>query len=383
MGTAANKPNILFIMADQHHAGRLGCCGDSVVQTPQHDRIANEGVRFTSAYANSPICGPSRSCFFSGRYVHQHGVYLNSGMDPACSEWMTGHFREHGYTTAGVGKMHMGPLWVASQLDYIRNENIFDAPHDDLFGPMGAHYYSYLAENGLWEKCEFMDSQKAGPWPCRTWPLPEEYSPEAWIGRETVRYLREQPSDKPFFLHVSFPRPHDPLYVPEPFDTMYDPDTIPLPPNAADNFRTKSPRSRAAWECLKTKERVYPYLASSSDELRRIEARYYGLISLNDKYIGLILDELEARGILDDTIIVFTADHGDFAGEHGLHFKNLGIYEPVHRIPLLLRSPGRIAAGTISDLLVESVDLYPTLCDLAGLPVPDRISGASVMPALE
>jgi len=379
-----NYPNIVFIMSDQHHANCLGCYGNPVIQTPNHDFIAQGGVRFTSAYANNPICGPSRTCFFSGRYVHQHGVYGNTGAKPECSQWMTEHFRRHGYTTAGIGKMHMGYKWVGSQMDYVRNENLFDAPPDDPLGPMGAHYHRYLVEKGKWEN--YMSSLEYSVssvvpqwWPCATSELPEEDAQEAWIGRETIQYLRKRDRRQPFFLHVSFPRPHDPLLVPKPFDNMYKPSDIILPANHCDDFHDKSPGIKEQYQ-MKHK---YPYRPDNPDGLRRVEAYYYGLISLNDKYLGMILDELRVQNILEDTIIVFTADHGDFAGEHGLHFKNLGIYEAVHRIPFLIRYPKKIAGTSVCNYLIESVDLYPTLCDLAGLPAPEDIAGESIIPSLE
>lgn len=380
------KPNVLFIMADQHHAGRLACCGDPVISTPHHDRIASEGIRFTRAYANSPICGPSRTCFFSGRYGHQHGVFGNFGVDPHRSRWMTDHFRRNGYTTAGIGKMHMGYQWIESELDYVRNESLVDAPPNDPLGRAGAHYQVYLRDKGLLRRSRFFDARTiGGDWMGCTWDLSEEHSPEAWVGRETVAYLKNRPMDKPFFLHVSFPRPHPPLLVPEPFASMYDPVTIPLPPNAGDDFQEKSPGVRE--KCARSdagEDHNNPYHPSSKAELQKTEAHYNALISLNDKYIGVILDEIEAQGVLDDTIVVFTADHGDLAGEHGFHTKNLSIYEAIHRIPLLIRYPRRIAAGRITDLLIESVDFYPTLCELAGLPAaPKPVAGRSVLAALD
>jgi arylsulfatase A-like enzyme len=372
-------PNVLFVMADQQHAGRLGCYGDPVVQTPNHDWIAREGVRFSSAYCNSPICGPSRTCFFSGRYVHQHGVHTNHGTDPARSPvWMPQHFRSHGYTTAGVGKMHMGHEWVADQLDYCRNENLFDSAPDDPWGPAGAHYWAYLRQRGLLRESELVAGPGEAIHPFHTSLLPEDASQEAWIGREAVAYLRQRPRDVPFFLHLSFPRPHDPLYVPRPFDTMYDPATITLPPNTGDDFANRSPAIRERYERSK---HMYPYAASSAAEMRRVQAQYYALISLNDKHLGAVLDELRDQDLLESTIIAYVADHGDFAGEHGLHFKGLGIYEPIHRIPFMVRFPRAIVPGTVSDLMVESVDLFPTLSELAGLPAP-KAAGRSILPAL-
>jgi len=378
-----DRPNVLFMMSDQHHANCLGCYGNRVIKTPHHDWIAREGVRFTRAYANSPICNPSRTSFLSGLYVHQHGNYGNTGTDPGRARWMTDQFRENGYTVAGVGKMHMGNEWLRSQMDYVRNENLFDAPADDPLGEWGAHYHRYLLEQGVWEDCgHFYDPEKPIPEdfrPYSTWRLGEEHSQEAWTGREAIRYLRQRDRARPFFLHVSFPRPHDPLLVPSPFDTMYDPADIPPPPNHHDRFEGRAPGLRERYEIGRRNK--YPFAPDDPEELREAEVHYYGLISLNDKYFGLILDELRGQNVLDETIIVFTSDHGDFAGEHGMHFKNLGIYEPVHRIPLMIRYPSRIPAESVFDGTVESIDLYPTLCELAGIPVPDDLPGQQVVSA--
>ena len=155
---------------------------------------------------------------------------------------------------------------------------------------------------------------------------------EVWLGDQTLDFLQHRDRTRPFFAYVNFERPHDPLSVPEPYDRLYDPGAVTVPAKAGDTFEGKSRRQQAAARG----ESMYPYRPRTDADLRRCIAHYYGLVTLIDEQIGRMLAELEAQGILDSTIIVYTADHGDFAGEHGLIWKNLGFYEAVHRIPLLL-----------------------------------------------
>jgi uncharacterized sulfatase len=164
-----------------------------------------------------------------------------------------------------------------------------------------------------------------------------------------------------------------------PYDRLYDPAQVTVPANAGDTFEGKSERQQQA----KRGELVYPYRPRDQAHLRACIAHYYGLVTLIDEQIGRILQELEDQGILEDTIVVYTADHGDFAGEHGLIWKNLGFYECIHRVPLLVRYPAALPRGRVFDGIVESVDLYPTWTDLLGLPNPSTVQGRSLVPTLQ
>ena len=285
--------------------------------------------------------------------------------------------RGHGYETALIGKGHIGVEWPRAHFDDCRFSFMTDALPDD---PLSVAYVRYLVEHDVADQFDqsgryyFADPDE----PLLVSELPLEHSLENWTGDETVRYLRERDPTRPFFAFVSFDRPHEPLILQAELAGMYDPDDVRLPANTDDTFETKSPCQRAAARG----EMIYPQRPSDKAGLRRMLARYYAIITHIDQQVAKICTELEVQGILDDTIIIFTADHGNFAGEHGLFGKNLGFYECIHKIPFLMRYPPALPAGVRFDGFIESVDLYPTLAALLGLDPPITVQGRSFAAAV-
>ena len=365
-------PNILLVMTDQHNARCLGCAGEPALRTPSIDRLAAEGVLFTSAYGNSAHCGPSRVSFLTGMYEHTHRRHRNEEEPPMELASLPVQLRECGYQTVTIGKGHIGVDWPRAHFDDCRFSFMTDALPGD---PLSVAYFKYLVDHGVADKFDqtgknyFADPDE--PMPISD--LPVEHSLENWTGDETVRYLRERDPAKPFFAFVSFDRPHEPLILQEELAGMYDPDEIRLPANAEDTFETKSDLQKAAGRG----ELGYPCHPSTKAALRRMLARYYAIITHIDEQVGKIRAELEAQGILDDTIIVFTADHGNFAGEHGFVGKNLGFYESIHKIPYLMRYPRGLPAGERFEGFIESVDMVPTLAELLGIAPPITVQGRS------
>jgi arylsulfatase A-like enzyme len=188
--------------------------------------------------------------------------------------------------------------------------------------------------------------------------------------------------NRPFFMHLSFQRPHPPHTVPSDSGLLYNPDEIVLPESAADLFENKFKGHHAAMEQCFDKVHGCPYRPRDKKELRRQLAFYYSLITYIDEQIGRVLNFLKEAGDYDNTVIIFTSDHGDFAGEHGLILKNLGIFESLHRIPFIIAYPG-CPAGKVIDKIVESVDMYPTICKLAAIDVPDCVDGRSMLDIIE
>lgn len=380
----SRRPNILFILTDQHNARCISCAGEPLLKTPHMDALAQAGVRFTSAYANSAHCGPSRVSILTGMYEHFHRRHNNTDeppdhLNPIPSKLsqVSSHSRSGaGYQTALIGKGHLGVRWPRREFDYHRFSSMTDAVPDD---PLSCDYFRSLVEAGVADQYDMTNKYKKHPECAVTSPLPLEHSVEVWCADETIRYLRGRDASRPFFALVSFERPHDPLTVPEPFDRMYDPQKVQPPANAEDTFEGKSERQQQA----KRGELAYPFRPRDQAHLQKCIAYYYGLVTLIDQQIGRILGELEAQGILEDTIVIYTADHGDFAGEHGLIWKNLGFYECIHRVPLIIRYPRALPKGCVFDGFVESVDLYPTITDLIELEAPITVQGRSVAPALK
>jgi arylsulfatase A-like enzyme len=363
------RPNILLITDDQHNARNLGCYGDKLVRTPVLDKLAARGVRFTHGYTTNMICAPARVSMVTGQYVHSHGYYGNSGPHPGRPLWVTSHLRRNGYQTAMVGKAHYGWPKVAEEFDYIKLCDRIDCSPDD---PLKNDYFRMLLEKGQVRRSD--DSQRRGTNnPARS-DLPEELSVEAWTSDNAIDFLRKRDKSRPCFCFVSFQRPHAPITPPAPYDTMYKPSDVPLPPSVHDTFDNKPAEQLAA-----AKRSIYPYHPTDLTKLQQIMAMYFGLITLIDSHIGRILAELDAQNLTNDTLILFTADHGDFSGEHGFFHKNLAMYEAIHHIPFIMAGPG-IESGVVRDEFVQLTDIYPTACEFAGLPIPESVQGLSLLP---
>jgi len=379
----ARRPNVLWLMTDQHNANCLSCAGHPNVRTPHVDRIAQRGVRFSHAFANNPICSPSRICFITGQYLHTHGMFGNDHAEwpEANPDTLACLFRRYGYQTGLFGKSHMVRRWDEDGFEAIRYTDLADALRDD---PRTNHYFKYLDDLGLADLYE-EGTQKPGQeytldgsGPAQ---LPYEHSIEAFTGDETMAFLESRDTSRPFFVHMTFQRPHAPIAPAEEHFGLYDPDEMVLPGNAFDYFENRFAgkpewmRKRLANGC------GYPLGDPDPRRLKRCLASYYALISAIDSEIGRVLDHLQETGDLENTVILFTADHGDFAGEHGLFHKNFGIYDSIQRIPFILSWPDG-PRGTVCDEIVESVDWYTTLCRLCDVPVPDGREGVDLVPVV-
>ncbi|MEM6315412.1 MAG: sulfatase-like hydrolase/transferase, partial [Planctomycetota bacterium] len=373
--TARPRPNVLWIMTDQHHADAMSCAGHPDVQTPNLDRIAARGVRFSRGYCNNPICSPSRICFITGRYMHDHRMFGNEhALWPEPNhDTLACLLRRHGYQTALIGKSHMTRRWDADGFEHIRYTDLCDADPND---PRTCHYFAQLDDLGLADAYEEGVPQaghehaRDGSKPAL---LPYEHSIEKYTGDETLKFLRGRDTRRPFAVQMSFQRPHEPITpAPEDFD-LYDPDKLTLPDSADDYFEHRLAGRPKFMTDYAEQGGIYPLADPDPKRLRRCLASYYALITAIDREIGRVLDELEADGELDNTVIFFHADHGDFAGDHGLFHKNFGIFESIHRIPYLLSWPGG-PRGEVRSELVDSVDWYTTCCALCDVSVPAHLN---------
>jgi arylsulfatase A-like enzyme len=376
------RPNVLWLMSDQHNASCTGYNGHPDVRTPNLDALAAGGVNFIRGFCNNPICAPSRVSFATGNYVHTHRMFGNDCQEmQAPGETIAMRFRRYGYQTGLFGKSHMLRAWDEQGFERIRYTDLCDALYND---PDSAHYFRYLREWGLADLYEEgsphqgMEYTTDGSGPAR---LPYEHSIEHFTGNETLAFLAERDQDRPFFVQMSFQRPHGPITPAREYFDLYQPDRLELPESAVDWFGNHFVGKPAFMRDMLQRQIPYPFCVEDTDRLKRLLASYFALITCIDMEIGRVFDALQESGEWENTIVLYTADHGDFAGEHGLFHKNLGIYESIHRIPFLLRYPGGPAGETIS-ALVESVDYYPTLCDLCGVPAPEHLDGQSLLPIL-
>ncbi len=376
----ATRMNVLHIVADQHHARMLGCVDPQTI-TPNTDRLAASGIRCTNHYTQNTICTPSRVCFHSGQYCHNHGYYALNGPTPKFPSYLH-HFRDHGYRTAAVGKLHLpdNPThWLADACDLLA---------DSMRGPDGsresASFSQYLRHVG----CEALDDhnhlrERVGPhhWDARPSLIPLEHCVESWITKTANAFLDRLAEEERFCMHLSYPRPHHVLTPDRRFWETYPDDIEPPATLMADcshrpvNFQdmVRYCRDELTWTFEPT-----TYDAAA----RRVWRGTLALATQNDYFLGILLDHLRKLGRLDSTLILVTADHGLYHGHFGIMEKAPGICsDAVCRVPSIWRLPGG-PEGRVVDALVEHVDTPATFCALAGLEQMDSTDGVDASPLL-
>lgn len=369
------KPNIVLCICDQLRAFEVGCYGNDVIRTPNIDGLAAEGARFETAVSNYPLCMPARSVLLSGMYNRactggvsnvsftggragdfQLPEYPFDGRPHLKSQTLPEALKGLGYETAAIGKWHIHS-WPS------------DIGFDSYLIPRVHHCHTgqLYTENG-------------GP----------EFSPPGFsVDFECDRvggFLEErQGADKPFFLYYSISPPHNPLRdAPERYLGMYKPEEIPLRPNV--DLTVPLCDQEYWFRVYRWDYRYYSFHLPYTEplppdyDLRRLIADYYGLTTWVDDAVGRMLQALEAAGLSENTIVVFTSDHGDCLGSHGLVQKGVPTEESI-RIPLIIRGPG-IDAQTVPRV-ASLVDLMPTLLDMVGSPVPQHLQGRSLVPLVE
>ena len=378
-----DKPNVLFIIADQHNAKVLGHKGHPDVKTPNLDRMAAEGVRFDNAITQNPICTPSRVSFLSGQYCHNHGYYGLSGRNPGGLPSVLGQFRRAGYRTSAIGKIHCPEYWIEDDSD------VFHETCDCSVGGRSDAYTKFLKDRGKEHLEDHIALKKLGHRGMQSmegWPseLEFEEAQEGWITSQTIEFMKKCADEGvPFFAHASLLRPHQCTSPSEPFWSMYDESKLHLPPNADYRMVHKAPHFRMAAEYWrKGNWMLFEPKTFEAGRLRKLHG-YLGAVSQVDHAVGLMLDFLKDKGLAENTIVVYAADHGDYATEHGIMEKAPGICaDAITRIPYIWWWPGRLAAGHVADEIVETVDMVPTLCALAGLPPMETADGRDISPLL-
>ncbi|HYW44745.1 MAG TPA: arylsulfatase [Bryobacteraceae bacterium] len=362
-----DRPNLLLIMADQHRADCIAAAGNPAIHTPNLDRLAQGGVMFRCAYSSTPTCTPARSALLTGMAPWNHGM-LGYGV-------VAGHYpvelprllHDAGYYTMGIGKMHWHPQ---------RALHGFDRTLLDESGRVESA--DFRSDYRAWFWSEFPDGDPDATgldwngYEARPYALPERLHPTAWIGDTAVRFLRGYQRTQPFFLKVSFERPHSPYDPPRRWLDRYQ---QPLPPAHAgawaEKYRARSGDGPDIW---------HGDLGAAAVENSR--RGYYGSTSFVDEQVGRILETLDQRGWRDRTLILYTADHGDMLGDHYLWRKSYA-YESSAHIPMIVHWPeglGGEARGRAPDHPVELRDVLPTLLDAAGAAPPKQIDGVSLLP---
>ena len=361
--------NILFLLSDQHHADHMGCAGHPLAKTPNLDRLAAMGTRFTEAYTQNPICLPSRVSLLSGQYCHNHGFYGNHATAPDNLPSFLGHFRENGYRTALIGKAHLPDqpdLWIRDHVDCF-----LDSPEYSQWIRSKDKKPDHL---GL---PEFEGKHTPDARPSE---LPFEESFEGWSVSKAIEFI-EKGEDTPFCMELSFNRPHHALTPAREFWDLY-PDDLPMPDTWDQDPSGRPPHFRNMVDYTAEHQGFIEPRNNASWQSRNWKG-YLACISHMDHAIGRILDFLEASGRMDNTIIVYSSDHGAYHHNHGIFEKAPGICSnAVCRVPFIW-SGGSIQKAATSDALVENVDIAPSVGDLAGMPPMDWVDGVSLKPLLE
>ncbi len=352
IAAAADRPNLLILHTDEHHYNTLGCYGGTIVKTSNIDWLAKNGVRCTSFYATTPVCSPSRSSFVSGRYPQCTPVVTNNiPMDDGVVTFAE-ILRGQGYATGYAGKWHLDgagkPQWGPErQFGFSENEFMFNRGHwkkmeDTPEGPRVA------ARNAKGQTSYGVDGAD------------EKSFATDWLADKAVDFIRRHKAE-PFCYMLSIPDPHGPNTVRTPYDTMYDDVDVPIPASL-----NKTAEQTPGWA---PKER-----GVNEKSLRRIMPPYYGMVKCIDDNVGKVLDCLREEGLLDKTIVVFTADHGDLCGEHGRLNKGVP-YEGSAKIPFVLYYPTKVQAGAVVDEALSCVDFLPTVLGLMGIETAGKEQG--------
>ena len=396
--SASGGPNILVLYADQHNAGVLGCAGHPDVKTPHMDRLASEGVRFNRAYCQDGVCVPSRASMMTGQYCRTIGVLDNSRWKKGPESFLplAQYLQSKGYRTAAFGKRHM-PRTL--DIGFDRTCSTLDPKNE----PSDEHYWDWVKDQGQYDAFmrDWMGEQGKGrssPMGSHVSELKPENTMEAYTARKTIDFLREAGKQKkPFFCWTSFLRPHQPYTPPKQYADMYDQAKIQLPASLYERPENLPPGLKR----LRYHEEPPWCLAKAARDIslyRRYIAYYYALVTEVDHHIGSIMEVLRKEGLDRDTIVIYTSDHGDFVGAHGMIEKSAqahNVYEDTLRVPLIIRPavaeamagrwPTRLRKNAVSDDLIELIDLYPTLLDLAGVERPKdyRLPGRSLVSTLK
>ncbi|MBN9472782.1 MAG: sulfatase [Bordetella sp. SCN 67-23] len=411
------RPNILLITTDQHRGDCLGFAGRRV-KTPHIDELARTGTHFSSCITPNLVCQPSRASILTGLLPLTHGVRDNGiDLDERTGEaGFAGSLSAAGYATGFIGKAHfsthhtfartgrpecqhteaeLGPDWSGPYMGFRHVELVVEGHNYWLPTPLpgGLHHSRWHYGDGLGEMRNRLYQTDLGP-PSgapQTFnsALPVAWHNSTWIGDRTIDYLRAH-RDEPFCLWASFPDPHHPFDCPEPWSRLHHPDDVDLPRHRTTDYDRRPWWHRASMESrpvgsaeVQALRQNFSRIPTQPDaQLRNIIANYYGMISLVDHQVGRILKALHEYGLDEDTLVVFTSDHGEWLGDHGLMLKGPMAYEGLLRVAMVARGPGVRAGAQVRDA-VSTLDLAATMVDYANAPALGPLHGRSLRPLLE
>jgi len=384
---SSNRLNILFIMTDQMRADCMSGVGHPVVKTPHLDALASEGILFKQAYVQAAVCGPSRMCFYTGRYPHATRSPWNEVPLPGDEKTMGHYFSEAGYRAALCGKTHYTPDPLtdpeAQPEQGILRTTLAGLDSWEFNDGQGDGWLQYLREKGYAEDiCNHpfaVNIPEGADKDHSAYPIHirKEDSDTAFMTDRAIAFMAEA-GDMPWFLHLSYFKPHLPIVAPYPYNEMYGPADSPLPNRIPEELENPHPFHIP----YRIERKSVPF--DEEHIWRQRRATYYGLITEIDDHLGRLFHHMKHNGLWENTLILFTSDHGEYVGDHWMFEKEL-FYDEAYNVPFIIRDP-RVEAnptrGLVNDDFIESVDVVPTFLEACGLGIPAAIQGRSIGPIL-
>ncbi len=410
MNIMSERMNVLLILTDQQRADHLSCAGNPDLKTPNLDRFASEGIRFTNAYCANPMCMPNRSTIFTGKYPSIHGVRCNGiNLNPDIPTF-TQSLLDSGYHTCSFGKIHLnwyGTPWSRKHFSYEMLIPFIYTPKDKqkplpkpYYGldeveltvghgdAVGGHYLDWIEEKAP-EYLKLIKTRATKLFDQILFesPIPEDLYQTSYITEKMIsfleRYSEGKYGDKPFFVHCSFPDPHHPVCPPGKYQEMYNPDNIEISSTLNEIEKLYN------HEVLKNYVNIYPRTRlreTNEEEVRKFQAYTYGALSLIDRGVGQILAALNSLGLEKNTMVIFSSDHADLMGDHGLLLKGPAHFQGLIKVPFIWKVPGMTKAGAITDSLVSSIDIPITILNLLNVKSklqPTGMQGYDITPILK
>ena len=372
------RPNVLWICTDQQRYDTIRSLGNPHINTPCIDSLVGEGVTFTQAYAQSPVCTPSRAAFMTGRYPRTTKCRQNGQALPPNEKLVSRLFADDGYTCGLAGKLHLATC--ANGVAEARIDDGYSvfhwSHHPQPDWPENAYTQWLYTKGTSWEEVyggASTDYIKHG--------VPEEYNQTTWCADSAIEFIHEQ-NGAPWFFSYNCFAPHHPFDPPEEFLARYNPDDMPLPKARPDELETKTTYQQLDGKFSHNDPEGYDITKMTDRDKREVTAAYYAMVELIDKQVGRMVAALEETGQLENTIVIFMSDHGEMLGDHGLFLKGPHFYDEAVRVPLIISWKDRFAADLRADCLMELIDITPTLLEAAEIDVPNTIQGRSLMPIL-
>ncbi len=371
-------PNVLWICTDQQRYDTIRALGNRHINTPCIDQLAANGVTFTHAFAQSPVCTPSRAAFMTGRYPRTTKCRQNGQALPPNEKLVSRLFADAGYTCGLAGKLHLATCangTVESRID--DGYEVFHwSHHPQPDWPENAYTQWLHTQGTSWEELYCGPST-----PYIKHGIPEAYNQTTWCAEMAIQFIHEQ-KHRPWFFSFNCFAPHHPFDPPSEFFTRYNPDDLPLPKSKPNELKTKPTYQQLDSKFAHNDPDGYDMAEMSDRDRREIKAAYYAMVELIDKQVGRMMEALQDTGQLDNTIVIFMSDHGEMLGDHGFYLKGPHFYDEAVRVPLIFSWKDRIQSDLKADCLTELIDIAPTLLEASCIDIPDYIQGQSLMPIL-